>query len=672
MKRLLTNKTLLVILAFVLTLSLGAFAVPVAPAAAAPPAGTVWAWGVNNINSTTTKAVPVTMPGGITATAIAGGWEQSVALTSAGTVYAWGDDSIGELGNGLTGAGDSSSSPVQVVGGAQGGEYLTGITAIASGYYFSLALTATGVVYAWGGGAFGALGNGSANNSDAPVQVSLPSGVKVTAIAAGGFFGLALTSTGAVYGWGENNLGQLGDNNISDTDSSPVQVLAGAEGGGTYLSGVTAIAAGMWHALAVTSAGGGTAYAWGNGANGQLGNGDNGTLYYSNVPVQVENLTDITAIAGSNGDSLALKSDGTVWAWGDDYYGELGNGSPGTAYSDVPVQVSDLTDITAIGGGSIGSSFMALKSDGTVWDWGDDYYGELGIGLSGDIPSTTTHYTSDVPVQVLVQSSGDDLTEITAIGAGDDGNYALTVPPTITTSSLPTGQVGVAYPSTNLAATGGFGSYSWSISGEPGLPTGLSLNPSTGAISGTPTETFGPIDITFMLTDGAGDTATVALSLTVNPATPTPPPLGPPPNSVGNKVSGTMGMPSVTVTVPGDLNLGTLNTLGTNGPIGSTGSVATVLATDWNVTATAAVPGTPPVGYVAGAMSDGSKYLTEPLSISTNGTTFVPATATIEWTPNPSSLPFYAEQTISQADVALGQAGQSFSIEIVFTGNFVD
>jgi hypothetical protein len=149
-------------------------------------------------------------------------------------------------------------------------------------------------------------------------------------------------------------------------------------------------------------------------------------------------------------------------------------------------------------------------------------------------------------------------------------------------------------------------------------------------------------------------------------------------SSAGNTVSGTMGTPSVTVTAPGDLNLGTLDTLGTNGPVGSTGSVATVLATDWNVTAsvlvqakaTKGVPG----GYLPGAMSDGNGiYLTEPLSISKDPTQadFVSATSTLEWD-DVTSFNFYAEQTISQADVALGQAGDTFSIEIIFTGNFVD
>jgi hypothetical protein len=123
-------------------------------------------------------------------------------------------------------------------------------------------------------------------------------------------------------------------------------------------------------------------------------------------------------------------------------------------------------------------------------------------------------------------------------------------------------------------------------------------------------------------------------------------------------------MPSVTVTVPADLNLGTMNTLGVNGPVGSTGSVTTVLATDWTVTATAAVS--------SGEMSDGSKSLTEPLSIGKDGSSWINAGSTLTYGGNPTSLPFYAEQTISQADVALGQAGDTFSIEIVFTGNFVD
>src|SRR5205823_208038 len=128
------------------------------------------------------------------------------------------------------------------------------------------------------------------------------------------------------------------------------------------LSGVTAIAAGGLHSLALKSDG--TVWAWGYNAYGALGNG---TAISSSTPVQVSGLSGVTALAGGYGHSLALKSDGTVRAWGYNYYGELGNG---TAFNDslTPVQVSGLSGVTAIAGGEFHS--LALKSVGTVSAWG--------------------------------------------------------------------------------------------------------------------------------------------------------------------------------------------------------------------------------------------------------------------------------------------------------------
>jgi len=144
---------------------------------------------------------------------------------------------------------------------------------------------------------------------------------------------------------------------------------------------------------------------------------------------------------------------------------------------------------------------------------------------------------------------------------------------------------------------------------------------------------------------------------------------------VGNKVGGTMGTSSITVTAPGDVSLESLGTLGINGPVqGGDGSVKTTLATNWTVKATAAVPaGSPPTGYVAGAMStSGGVYLTEPLSISSNNTTYQSAATSMDYGSNPTTLHFWAEQTISTDDVSAVPAGSSLSIEIVFTGHIVN
>jgi hypothetical protein len=166
-------------------------------------------------------------------------------------------------------------------------------------------------------------------------------------------------------------------------------------------SSAQTIAAGAGHSLALKSDG--TVWAWGYNTDGELGNGSNTNSY---VPVQVNSLTSITAIAAGAYHSLALKSDGTVWAWGDNYYGELGNGS--NTNSNVPVKVNSLTSIIAIAGGGYHS--LALKNDGTVWAWGYNNHGQLGNGTNTD---------SNVPVQVT------SLTSIIAIAGGGWHSLAL-------------------------------------------------------------------------------------------------------------------------------------------------------------------------------------------------------------------------------------------------------
>jgi hypothetical protein len=173
---------------------------------------------------------------------------------------------------------------------------------------------------------------------------------------------------GTVWAWGDNTFGTVGDGTNGNFRKTPVQVL--------NLSGVSAITAGPFISLAVKNDG--TVWAWGFNAFGELGDG---TTVDRHLPVQVSNLTEIRAVGPTHGEhNLALKSDGTVWAWGSNEAGQLGDGT--TTARHTPVQVQNLSGIIAVSAGNVHS--LALKSDCTVWGWGQNAGGELGGGGSQD------------------------------------------------------------------------------------------------------------------------------------------------------------------------------------------------------------------------------------------------------------------------------------------------
>jgi alpha-tubulin suppressor-like RCC1 family protein len=323
-----------------------------------------------------------------------------LAETSAG-VDAWGQNYVGELGNGNT---TSSKVPVAASG-------LKGATAVAGGGAFSLALLSNGTVMAWGSNGCGQLGNGTTTSSDVPIAVSGLSGV--TAIAAGEEHALALLSNGKVMAWGRNDEGQLGDGTSTGPEtcgggSIPASTKPVAVSG---LSGVTAIAAGERHNLALLSKG--TVVAWGDGEDGELGDGSTGK---SDVPVAVSGLSGVSAI-GAGGNSLAVLSNGSVMDWGYNGAGQLGTGSttgPEKCGVEIncstkPVQVSGLSGVSAVAGGGLQN--LALLSSGGVMAWGNNSWGQLGNG---------TETNSDVPVAVSGLSSG-----VTAIAAGHYQSLAL-------------------------------------------------------------------------------------------------------------------------------------------------------------------------------------------------------------------------------------------------------
>jgi alpha-tubulin suppressor-like RCC1 family protein len=241
---------------------------------------------------------------------------------------------------------------------------LSGVKAIAAGDYYSLALKEDGTIVAWGNNSYGQLGDGTTNERNTPVQVQNLGGVKV--ISAGRAHSLALKEDGTVVAWGYNQFGQLGDGTTTQRNT-PVQVKgypptnepvsSSSAASFTWdtwdnnLSGVKAISAGEYHSLAVKEDG--TVFAWGYNSYGQLGDGT--TTFYRTTLVQVQNLSGVKAVAAGANHSLALKEDGTVQAWGHNEYGQLGNNRGHPHETDdyeterrTPVQVIGLDDVEAI------------------------------------------------------------------------------------------------------------------------------------------------------------------------------------------------------------------------------------------------------------------------------------------------------------------------------------
>ena len=353
-------------------------------------------------------------------TAIAAGNEHTCALTTAGAVYCWGKDEQGELGNNST---TQSNVPVQVVG-VGGTGVLSGVTALAAGGYagsHTCALITAGAVDCWGSNSSGQLGNNSTTDSHVPVRVVGVEGTGflsgVIAVAGGNEQTCAVTTTGAAYCWGGIH-GDLG-NNSTWSSNVPVQVVG--VGGTGVLSGVTAIAAGAEHTCAATTDG--AVYCWGGNGYGDLGN--NSTAE-SNVPVQVVGvggtglLSDVTAIAAGFMRTCALTTDGAVYCWGGNANGQLGNNS--TAESNVPVQVVGvggtglLSGVTAIAAGA--NHTCALTTDGAVDCWGNI--------PSGLLLKNSTSPQGSIPVPVAGVGGTGLLSGVTAITAGGSHTCALT------------------------------------------------------------------------------------------------------------------------------------------------------------------------------------------------------------------------------------------------------
>ena len=291
------------------------------------------------------------------------------AIKTDGTLWSWGTNSNGGLGLGNTTA---YSSPKQV--GA-----LTNWSQTASGYGHVLAVKTDGTLWSWGWGNFGGLGLGNTTSYSSPKQIgALTSWLKVSA---GYQSGLALKTDGTMWSWGQNDMGQLGLGNTANR-SSPAQIGA--------LTTWSDIAMGFKHALARKTDG--TLWSWGGNLQGALGLGNK--TYYSS-PKQVGALTTWNTPSAGLYDSFCTTTSNALWSWGRNDIGQLGLGTSSGTYTNLsPLQVGALTTWTSASTGIYTTSTFALKTDGTIWSWGNGGNGALGLG-------NTTNYSSPKQVGTL-------------------------------------------------------------------------------------------------------------------------------------------------------------------------------------------------------------------------------------------------------------------------------
>jgi alpha-tubulin suppressor-like RCC1 family protein len=455
--------------------------------------GSVWAWGNNSEGqlgdgTNVARSLPQAISTLKNAKSVAAGQYHSIALLQDGTVRSWGNNSEGQLGDGTL---SGRKTPVSVKG-------LTGITAIAAGFKHSLALRNDGTVWAWGDNFWGELGNGTDINQKRPVQVLLSNGTpmkNIVAIAAGDSMSVAVESTGKVliwgylyydavaegdkwaeraeyktdiplmsrvavgydhvlalardgtlWAWGGNYYGQLG-NGVDSEDDYITSISASRV---TSLAGVSAIAAGQQHSVAVLSNGSvwrwgftkfdpdsdsiewtsspvqqvasgalnvsagnnhtisllanGRLVAWGDNTDGQLGDG---ALMVRSVVVAIPGLSGVTQISAGNSHALALATDGTIWSWGRGGSGQLGNDR--RKDTSIPTKIKTASRFKQIA--AAGDHSLAIGVDGTAWAWGNNYYGQVGDGSDAD---------RTLPTKVLAMSGNSEapLSNIVSICGG--------------------------------------------------------------------------------------------------------------------------------------------------------------------------------------------------------------------------------------------------------------
>lgn len=320
--------------------------------------GSVWAWGDNyqgQIGDGTKNHAyhPVKVIGLTNIKAVAAGTDQSFAIGVDGTVWAWGYNGGGKLGDGTQ---ITRTLPVKITALPE-----NSVKSISTGWGHTLAVMEDGTVWSWGNGQNGVLGDGTMESKKYPVQLLGLHDIKE--VSAGFFSSLALQSNGDVWGWGKDLPGHVADGKYSNV---PIKLES--------LSNITSLSTGLGRSHAGVDKEG-RIWAWGEGFFG-MGKASEIREIPELTGVSTENpLTSIKAVSFGGSHAVALKNDGTVWIWGENKLGQLGNGSRESEF--MAKQVAGVWDMQFVGAGQ--EFTIALRKDRTIWGWGQNYAGQLGL-----------------------------------------------------------------------------------------------------------------------------------------------------------------------------------------------------------------------------------------------------------------------------------------------------
>jgi alpha-tubulin suppressor-like RCC1 family protein len=332
--------------------------------------GSLWAWGRNNSGQLGTAGVPsglsnvpIQVGTDLNWKTISAGNSHNVAIKTDGTLWTWGRNQESQLGDGST---TNSNIPIQIGTATDWGF-------ISAGDEYITAIKTDGTLWAWGFNASGQLGDNTILNKIVPTKIG--SDTNWLSVSAGTDHTLALKTNSTLWTWGSNNVGQLGDNTTVNK-IIPTQI-------GTDTNWQN-IMAGKAHSVATKSDG--SLWTWGGNPTGQLGDG---TIVGKIVPTNIASMVNCSWISKGHQHSLAKKSDGTLWSWGGNASGQLGDAT--NTQKNSPVGVSGLaTDWLMVN--SKLTHTVALKTDGSLYAWGTNLYGQLGDGSTSakNIPTLIT------------------------------------------------------------------------------------------------------------------------------------------------------------------------------------------------------------------------------------------------------------------------------------------